>query len=1312
VNTFLEKGTREFSEVALTLDLLDKTKPLLVPILVDENFEMSFEIHSLGLAVKNVQNSFKLADVSLVTNTDVIVLDGILGVDVIQCFHSFGVVPCLKGSAFKYGDSVIPFGNVEHFLHRNQAKRMYNDLNRANNDFQSCVNFVLSPVPRYQDPINDVISESQVEGNIDKMFSLESIGLAEDCTVTELDQAKVDAFANDIELKDGRYHVKLPWNEKIDHVPNNFCVARAVLSRVLARLKAKNLIGRYEDVLEQQLQDGILEEVSLQPRKGEHRIYIPHREVVKNDPTCTTKVRPVLNCSAKVGKEPSLNEAAFPGVNLMANMLNLLIGLRYDKYLVLSDIRKAFLQIKLATEEDRNRFCILWEKEGRLVVYRYTTIVFGYVASPFILNYVIKHHAANYPSDLCNHFLLNALYVDNLFMTGNDPCILNDLYRTAYSRMLDGGFDLRSWSSNCQELNVAFTEDGVGVDHGEPTERVLGYRYSLDSDVLFVDVENEDIPGDVCTKRHVLSRLAKCFDPLGLVNPITVRGKNLMREIWMAKLGWDDKLPEELKKTWVRLRHDLNQVSKYCFDRQALDSADDVTLVIFTDASKTNYGFTIYTVHGRDDDKSSNLLFSKTKVAPLKSKTLPTLELLAIFLAFKCLMNIIVALDRTRISRVYFATDSQIAISWILNKEVKTKNVFANNRVKDILQFQETLNNEHNLKCVFKFINSDSNPADLLTRGLTVRDFDNKFEFWKRGPEFIRRSPIDWPTSALQCLSKENKALVTCTVKVSDEIDDAVMAVSDFSSLDRLLGVTARLFYVAGLCKRQKLSRFDCLVKARRYWIAREQKVYFPEELKFLRSINKPKVIPNLVKDLNLFTDDFGVVRSKGRLSRCESLPYDVMHPILISRNSHFSRLLIIKNHQNCKHLGVNSTLNALRNQGFWLPKGRPLIKTVIKECVLCQKYNSNAYKYPKPSDFHNDKVNLLRPFNNVGVDFTGHFFVKFGESYIKMYLVIFTCLNIRAIHLELVPDMSTNSFLASFVRFTNRFGFPRTVYSDNAPTFSQAAKFLNSSFSDDYVSNFLARNNVRHVRIPLYSAWYGAAWERLIKVVKNCLHKSIGKSKIEYFQFLTLISDIQDAVNSRPLTSHDSADPSHTVISPNSFLKSCNATNLMFGQHSGGEIVKPTLTSITLALEKREEIMQEFKEIWYDEYLLSLREATRNSYEPSWENRIKIGDIVLVSSPVKPRPMWSLARVTKLFPGRDGKTRSVEVLRPDRSTGEYAISLLYPLEISLTSVPSYPANEPNSDLPHTASSYSCPDRPRRAAAELCRARLRGAHAS
>ena len=174
--------------------------------------------------------------------------------------------------------------------------------------------------------------------------------------------------------------------------------------------KKQNIASAYEEVFEQQESLGIIEPVN---QKVPDQIWIPHRPVIRTEANVTTKIRPVFNCSLKMGKSPSLNEAAFPGIDLMNNLLSLLLYFRSNFYVLLSDIAKAFLQICLASEEDKNRFCFFRKINGKFVPYRYRTIIFGFVG-PFILNYVIQYHLSAHASDNVSSLIRDKFYVDNL----------------------------------------------------------------------------------------------------------------------------------------------------------------------------------------------------------------------------------------------------------------------------------------------------------------------------------------------------------------------------------------------------------------------------------------------------------------------------------------------------------------------------------------------------------------------------------------------------------------------------------------------------------------------------------------------------------------------------------------------------------------------------------------------------------------------------------------------------------------------------------------------------------------------------------
>ena len=200
---------------------------------------------------------------------------------------------------------------------------------------------------------------------------------------------------------------------------------------------------------------------------------------------------------------------------------------------MLSDIKQAFLMIKLASEYDKNRFCFFWKRENKLVCYRYKTIVFEYTASPLILNYVMKHHVKSYPKDKCSEILGNNFYVDNLIVTGNDMREMKDLYKNCYERMLEGGFILRSWNSHSDELRNLMKAEGGLVEHDCPDEKVLGYRYNIKKDSLSLVPFSLD---EANTKRQVLSQISKVYDPLNFTLPVTIRGRLLIR-VWKLDMN-------------------------------------------------------------------------------------------------------------------------------------------------------------------------------------------------------------------------------------------------------------------------------------------------------------------------------------------------------------------------------------------------------------------------------------------------------------------------------------------------------------------------------------------------------------------------------------------------------------------------------------------------------------------------------------------------------------------------------------------------------------------------------------------------------
>jgi len=1283
INTFIDSDYKDFAEAAVTVKF--NSDKFLLPFLVNDEFNLALNIDGLTVARDNISKEFTL---NSECDSDFVNLEGLIGIDALQYIGKIESIQCLSGRAFKFSSGIVPYGNIDNFLNNDQLATKYSKNRPENIVSGSVVNYVLNPVKSYFDPISPVC-DSVIEGNLDRMFSAESIGLSEE--YSDYDEQKVSEFSSGIKLENGKYSVELPWHDNISEVKSNYNVSLAVLNRVLLDLDKKNLYDKYNDVLLDQLGEGVIEEFQLTDANINEHIWIPHRPVIRTADNVTTKLRIVLNCSIKIGNAPSLNEAAYAGVDLMSDLIGLLLKIRENDYLVMSDIKKAFLMINLSKESDKNKFSILWKnKEGKLVAYRYRTIVFGYVTSPFILNYIIKHHVSSYPKDECSYVLSNNMYVDNLFFTGNNLTELETLYKDCYQRMMDAGFQLRSWCSNSKDLNDKFVSDEISSSPDNVCEKVLGYDYFPKLDEIKLNEFDINNP-EILTKRTILSYIARIFDPIGFCLPVTVKAKLFMREIWKSKVNWDEQISDSLKSTWFKIKSDLDSLQSLSFPRKAFDG--NCSLYVLCDSSKELYGFTCYL----QNQNGCNLIFAKAKTTPLKSKSLPTLELMAAHLALKCLPTILSPLKKN-ITDITVAVDAQVALSWILTGNVKTKNICAKNRVKDIGKLRDVIKTEFGIDCKFKYISTDLNSADLLTRGVSFSEFSSRRDFWLHGPAFLRVHPVIWPEKPLGCLSECSKALtMNAATSSATHSSGSIFDLEKFSSADLTFRVTGMVLRAIDKFRRRDLkSKVEYVDMAKRYWLTVEQRKYFYEEFNFLEG-KQPVDAPVLVKNLNLFIDKDNLIRSKGRLSKCTSVSYDLNNPILLPKNSILTRLLVSNAHMFCKHLGTTPTLTALRKSGFWVPKGRVVVRSVLRKCIICKKLNAHSFRYPRPNDYIADKVNLINPFDHTGIDYTGNITVKFGDELRKMYILLFTCMSVRAVHLELMPDMSTKSFLFAFIKFCNRYTIPTKIYSDNASTFLQSIGILAESEIENEFTDFLVKNSIRHVRIPLYSAWVGSAWERMIGVIKSCLYKSIGRKRVDYFEFISLLSDIQEAVNNRPLT-YRCDNELLDSITPNSFLKHSIGRSILLDGTAGSELVLPNRKDIVQSLEKREQFFQKFREMFYEEYLISLRESGRDLHQTEWENVISPGDIVLVSAPNQARHCWKMGRVQEVLPGNDGVVRCVKISRSDRTEGVYSINMLYPLELSVTpSICPKPA----------VASNSIVKRPRRAAATKCLAKLK-----
>jgi hypothetical protein len=389
-------------------------------------------------------------------------------------------------------------------------------------------------------------------------------------------------------------------------------------------------------------------------------------------------------------------------------------------------------------------------------------------------------------------------------------------------------------------------------------------------------------------------------------------------------------------------------------------NATNIQIHGFCDSSERAYGACLY-IHSTNNDKNTfcELLCSTSTVAPPKQLTIPRLELCAATLLSKLYKKVTRALNMT-IHESCLWTDSSIVLTWIQGPPNKWK-TFVGNRVTTI--------QEETASATWKHVPTQSNPADLISRGTDPTTLSNSTLWWN-GPQWLSQEPSSWPATEFNAPT-ENLEIRKVHVALLRPPEDLT---ERFSKLNKLIRVIAYCRRFINNCRHPKANRRTTtlstqdLDQARTCCVKMVQQISYTQEIRDLMEHQEVAANSSL-KTLHPFIDQEGLLRVGGRLQQ-STLPYQTMHQMILPPNHHFTKLVVSAEHTRLHRAGPQLLTASLREQ-FWIPRIRNLVRTTIQHCLTCYKFKAQATQQLM-GELPASRVQPSRPFLTTGVDYAG----------------------------------------------------------------------------------------------------------------------------------------------------------------------------------------------------------------------------------------------------------------------------------------------------------------------------------------------------
>ncbi|XP_065074451.1 uncharacterized protein LOC135698403 [Ochlerotatus camptorhynchus] len=948
------------------------------------------------------------------------------------------------------------------------------------------------------------------------------------------------------------------------------------------------------------------------------------------------------------------------GPDLLTPQLYVMFKFREREVAFSGDIQEMFLQVGIR-RKDRSALLFVFRNSPSQPM---TTMVsdvaiFGATCSPAQSQYVKNLNAAENEQDhpRAAAAIKNRHYVDDYLDSVNTEEEAIELALEVAEVHRKAGFHIRNWVSNrpkvleaIGEVNPA-TVKNLTMNNQSGFKRLLGISWLPREDVFCFSLSlqgdlEELVEGVIApTKRMMLSFVMKIYDPLGLVGSLIIQGKILIQEVWRANVDWDEQIPENIFKAWklwLQALQELNNVRipRSYFSGYDVNCYDSLELHIFVDGSAQAYSAVAYfRVQDRGQIRCA-LVASKTKVAPLQLLSIPRLELQAAVLGAR-LRKTIEEGHSIQVKRTHFWSDSSTIISWI-RSDTRRYRPYVAFRVNEILN--------HSRIEEWRWLGTKINVADEATKWGKGPNCTPDSR-WMRGPAFLYEKKSEWPSSGFEVPEETTEELRSAYI-CSNFLTVPIIEVERFSKYERLLRSVAYVYRFQEKSLRraentqcegaEELSSEELQKAKRSLWRLAQSECYLDEvatlkhNSQLKREQQKALDRSSSIAKLPPLLDEHGVLRVDSRIAAADYVPYDTRYPIILPRGHRITNLLLDWYHRKFRHANNETIVNEVR-QRHYIAKLRTQVRSAAIRCQWCRVYKAKPVA-PKMGQLPRIRITpFLRPFTFVGIDYFGPYFVKVGRSSVKRWVAVFTCLTVRALHLEIVFSLTADSCKKAIRRFIARRGAPQEVYTDNGTNFVGASRELEIELREINIatSSTFTDTNTKWRFNPPSTPHMGGCWERMVRSVKTALGSLPTLRKLDDESFMTLLDEAEHMINSRPLTFVPLSNEEQESLTPNHFL--------MLSSSGVRQPVKAPVDERKALLDSwklLQHMLDAFWRRWIIEYLPIISRRTKWFQDVA---PVREGAIVVIADEGV-RNQWTRGRVIRTYPGKDGVARRADV--------------------------------------------------------------------